>query len=110
MSSYCEFAGPFASVQHLTAYQQYCVDSTCATATHGTRDQLVVLQMSIWYSPKEGPSNQVNFDSNWYSRQVLSWPIRNTIKAAFCVNCLEAAARAQQARSIQQRPGNAIYQ
>ena len=30
---------------------------------------------------------------DWYSRQVLSWRISNTMEAAFCVDCLEDALR-----------------
>ena len=30
---------------------------------------------------------------DWYSRQVLSWRIGNTMEAAFCVDCLEDALR-----------------
>ena len=30
---------------------------------------------------------------DWYSRKVLSWRISNSIKAAFCVDCLEEALR-----------------
>jgi Transposase and inactivated derivatives len=29
---------------------------------------------------------------DWYSRKVLSWRISNTMKAVFCVDCLEAAS------------------
>jgi len=30
---------------------------------------------------------------DWYSRRVLSWRIRNSMEAAFCVDCLEDALR-----------------
>ena len=30
---------------------------------------------------------------DWYSRQVLSWRISNSMEAAFCVDCLEDALR-----------------
>lgn len=30
---------------------------------------------------------------DWYSRRVLSWRIRNSLEAAFCVDCLEDALR-----------------
>jgi len=32
---------------------------------------------------------------DWYSRNLLSWRVSNTLDAGFCVNCPETALRAR---------------